>query len=269
MQIEEIREVVQWSFAYLALAGLAASLFVLFWTSPAGAWFRRLLDCLWCKYRKTGAFGQILLAVFFIGVAQYGSTKGFWRRVQSGGGDQQLDVAGIYIAVSNIVEEVEGVPVTNRVPFCRIEYFGEATEETPVSVRPAETNEWTEVVKYDPVITQEAETNVLTFAFDTNLVSYAYWWFGVERPAIIVTEEGIELRSVSIGTREVSFSWVCGEAEATEFYIRKRRAGSSEWETVGEVQATHGVESWTGRLFTVDADCEWQIVTEIQEGGEN
>lgn len=267
MSATELYECFQWVCAYSAGAGAVAMFAVAIWMSPLGKSLRSVASDVWIRFRRLGAFGQVVVAVGIAICVQRGSAK--WSPVQNGGGDPSLQVVGIYTQVSNVVDETVSPPVTNAVPMCRIEYFGEATADVPVSVRAAETNEWSEVVKIDPVVTQEASTNVLTFTCETNLSHYAYWWFGVDKPAIIVTEEGIEIRSVSIGTRSVSFTWVCEEASASEFIIRKRQVGSSYWEEVGRVTATHGIERWTGKLFTVDKDCEWQIVTEIQEGGEN
>lgn len=268
MSIDEIHELYSWAVAYAALGGLAVMLAVAAWLSPAGRFVRHAMADCWARFRGLGAFGQLVVALCFVGAWQYGSTKGFWGRVQHDGGDDILTVTGIYTAVSNVVDETVSPPLTNQVPMVRVEWLGNGgTEETPVSIRASETNEWTELVKLDPVVTQEGITNVLTFVAETNYSHVAFWWFGTDLPAIIVTEEGIEIRVFQVTAKEVHFEWVCGETEATEYVIYKKTKDDADWVIVARVPAVvGGVNRWTGQMFTVDRDTDWKIVTEITEG---
>lgn len=268
MQIDSTMEVVRWAFAYLALGGLAACVAALLIVSPQAKMCWGEIGRAWNRFRRLGVFGQIVVAVGLAVCWQRGAAK--WTPVAHGGGDDILTVMGIYTDCTNVVDETVSPPVTNKVPVVRVEWLGNGgSADTPVSVRAAETNEWTEVAKIDPAITQDGITNILTFATSTNYAGVAYWWFGVDKPAIVVTEEGIEIRAFRVTTKSVYIAWVCGEQEATSYFIRRREQGKADWEIVEEVPARFGiVNEWTGRMFTVDKTYDWSIVTVIEEGEE-
>lgn len=249
--------------AYLSLAGLAVLVAVVVFRKFAPLW-----EEIWRKWLHLDGFGRVIVVVGFCLATMYGGSKGFWGRVQHDGGDDILTVTGIYTAVSNVVDTSVTPAVTNHVPMVRVEWLGNGgTAYTPVSIRESETNEWKEIVKLDPVVSIEGVTNVLQFVAETNYANVAYWWFGVDKPAIVVTEEGIEIREFWVTTRKVHLAWVCGETEATSFVIRRREQGNADWEDVAAVPAQYGVvNSWTGHLFTVDKTYDWMIQTTIQEG---
>lgn len=270
MRINELYELWQYGVAVFALCGVAVMTLYALWHSPFGQQCREALASGWEHYRRLGAFGQLVVAVFFAGVAHYGATKGFWEQVRHGGGDDQLTVYGIYTATSNDVVEVEGQPVTNQLPLVRVEFFGNGgTAETPVSIRASETNEWQEVAKLEPIkLYQDGVTNILEFVAETNYSHFAWWWFGTDLPAIVVTEEGIEIREFVVTTKQVRFAWVCGEREAEWFYIQRKEQGSrGDWVTVKSVEAVYGaVNKAVIDCFTVDKTYDWRIITEIAEG---
>lgn len=272
MQINELYEVYQYGVAYLALCCLLVLTVYSLWESPLGRVGRDAISQIWSAFRRTGAVGKVLLSVFVIGMAQYGATKGgFWRKVMSGGGDEPLLVSGIYTAVSNDVVEVEGVSVTNKIPLVRVEWFGDGgSEETPVSIRAAETNAWTQLEKISPRVFMDDVTNVLEFVSTDNFDNFAYWWFGEDLPAIVITTEGIEIRDFIVTSEDVTITFICDERNATEFVIRRRLVGVSgaDWEEVGTVPAQYGrILSWSGEMFTVDRTYDWQVITVIEEGG--
>lgn len=265
MQTDSIRELVGWAFAYLALAGFGVCAAVLIVQKAVP-----FLGRLWRQWLHLDGCGRVIVLLAVIGATMYGGSKGFWGRVPHDGGDDILTVTGIYTGVSNVVDTTQSPPVTNHVPMVRVEWLGNGgTADTPVSIRASETNEWTEIVKLDPVVSIEGITNTLTFVTETNYTGVAFWWFGVDRPAIVVTEEGIEIKQFLVTTRTVHLAWVCGEREATHYVIRRRLQGQTEWEDVANVPAHYGVvNEWTGELFTVDKTYDWCIQTTIQEGGE-
>ena len=296
MQINEVYEVYQYGIAYIALCCILVLTACSVWVSPFGKLCRDVLSSIWSSFRKTGVFGKVLLSVFVIGMAQYGATKGgFWRKVTSGGGDEPLLVSGIYTAVSNDVQVIveptyeqqevvdgegnvttntvmtdSGEAVTNEIHLVRVEWFGEGgSEETPVSIRAAETNEWAEIEKISPRVFMDDVTNVLEFVSTGNFDTFAYWWFGVDLPAIIVTTEGIEIRDFIVTSENVTISFISDEKNATEFVIRRRLVGVSgaDWEEVGIATAKYGkVITWSGEMFTVDKTYDWQVITVIEEG---
>lgn len=271
MQINELYALWQHAVLWLCFAGLVGLAAWTLWQCPLGRCAREALSEAWAQYRKLGAFGQALIAVFFCGLAHYGATKGFWQPVQHGGGDDQLTVCGIYTATSNDVVEVAGQTVTNQLPLVRVEFFGAGgTVDTPVSVRPSETNQWTQVAKLEPIkLYQDGVTNILEFVTETDYSTIAYWWFGNDLPAIVVTEEGIEIRQFVVTTKQVYFAWMCGEREAEHFYIQRKETTSKDWVTVATVPARYGVvNEATIDCFTVDKTYDWRIMTEIAEGGE-
>lgn len=254
---------VQMFCTYVALGGLALMLGWLLWLG-----IRDQIKAFW---RGLERIGKLIVCVGIAVFALYGGSKGFWNRVKSGGGDEPFQVTGIYTAVSNEVDETVSPPITNRINLVRIEWLGTgATEDTPVSIRESETNEWVEVGKLEPVErTMEHGTNVLQFVTVRDFGKVAYWWFGTDRPAIIITEEGIEIRAVVITTREVHFEFICGEAAATEFEICRKELNTQDWEVVGTVHGRYGeILSWTGRMFTVDRTYDWIIRSTISEGGD-
>ena len=259
----------QGAVAWLAGLGAVALCAVTLWLSPLGRVAREAWAKAWARYRQLGAVSQIVLAVCFIGISHYGATKGFWGRVPHDGGDTSLTVTGIYTGVTNIVDATVSPPLTNQLHLVRVEWLGNGgTADTPVSIRASETNEWTELTKIDPVVSIEGLTNVLVFVAETNYAHFAYWWFGTDRPAIIVIEEGIEIRAFTVTAHEVYLEWVCGETEATEYVIYKKTREDADWVVVAHVPAVvGGINRWTGRMFTVDRDTDWKIVTEITEGG--
>lgn len=269
MQIKELYGLWQYTLQVLCLCGLAALVAYAIWNSPLGRDCRKGLAKCWDGYRRLGAFGKLVVSICFIGLYQYGSTKGFWLPVKNGGGDAQLTVCGIYTATTNNVVEVGGQPVTNQLPLVRVEFFGNGgTAETPVSIRASETNEWQEVAKLEPIkLYQDGVTNILEFVAETNYSNFAWWWFGTDLPAIVVTEEGIEIREFVVTTRLVRFAWVCGETEAEYFYIQRKVQGAADWVTVKTVPAKYGVVN-TAVVdgFTVDKTYDWRIITEIAEG---
>lgn len=270
MSATELHECFQWVCAYLGGFGALVAFVAALWMSPFGRHCRETLAGLVQHFRRQGVFGKMVVAFFVAGMVQYGATKGFWTRVAHDGGDDILTVTGIYTAVSNVVDETVSPPVTNKVPMVRVEWLGNGgTVDTPVSIRQSETNHWAEVEKIDPVITQEGITNVLQFATSTNLAGTAYWWFGTDLPAIIVTEEGIEIKEFEQTTKFVRFRFACGEQEATEFFIRRRKVGAADWEIIGSVPAHYGYDiEFKREMFTVDTDYDWSIVTTIEEGGD-
>lgn len=263
MQTDSVRELVGWVFAYLALAGLAVCFAVLILNAVAP-----VLSKVWSRWLHLDGCGKLIVLFGVVCATMYGGSKGFWGKVPHGGGDDILTVTGIYTAVSNVVDETQSPPVTNKLPMVKVEWLGNGgTADTPVSIRASETNEWTEIVKLDPVVSIEGITNVLEFVAETNYSHVAYWWFGVDKPAIVVTEEGIEIKEFWVTTRQIHLAWVCGETEATSFVIRRREQGKADWEDVAAVPAHYGVvNSWTGNLFTVDKTYDWSIQTTIQEG---
>ena len=267
MRIEEVYELYQFAVAYVALFGAVSMFAVALWLSPLGVVFRRRLEELWTGFRRLGSFGQIVVVMCLIGVCQYGSTKGFWSNVKNSGGDDILTVTGIYTGVSNVVDDTVSPPVTNQVPMVRVEWLGNGgTSDTPVSVRASQTNEWSSVQKIDPVISIEGITNVLQFATTTNLANVAYWWFGHDLPAVVITEEGIEIREKMIGTKEVYFKFVCGEREATEFILWRKKLTDRDWTETARMPAEYGkVQEFRVSLFTVDVTHDWKITTEIRE----
>lgn len=264
MQIEAIYGICQSALVGICLAGIAACVAV-----PLVPKVGAVLEKAWRDYLHLDGFGKVVVLCGVCLSVLFGGSKGFWGKVAHGGGDAEFQVVGIYTAVSNVVDDTVSPPVTNHVPMVRIEWLGDgATADTPVGIRATEQEEWQDVEKIDPVVTVESITNVLEFATATNLSNFAYWWFGEDRPAIIVIEEGIEIREVEITTKRVRFAWVCGETEAEEFVIRRRKVGTSDWVEVGRVPAIYGkVNKWEAEMFTVDTDYDWQIMTTIEEGG--
>lgn len=265
--IYKLYELWQWAVAWVAGIGAVASLAVALWLSPLGVEAREALSRAWTRYRQLGALSQIVLAMFIVLVAHYGATKGFWGRVQHDGGDDILTVTGIYTGVTNVVDETVSPPTTNQLNLVRVEWLGNGgTAYTPVSIRASQTNEWGEIVKIDPVVSVEGITNVLVFVAETNYSHVAYWWFGEDRPAIVITEEGIEICEKNIGTKEVYFKFVCGEREATEFVLWRKRLTDADWTETARIPAEYGkVQEFRVRLFTVDETHDWKITTEISE----
>lgn len=253
----------------LSLLGLAITLCGLLMASSFGRAMRDGLKRCSEMFLRNGKVCRVVLLAFFCGIVQYGATKGFWGRVRSGGGDNELQVVGIYTAMSNDVQVVDGgESITNKIPLVRVEWLGNGgSVDTPVSIRETQTNEWAEIEKIEPIEQfTEGATNVLQFATTTNYSSVAYWWFGTELPAIIITEEGIEIREFKVTTKAVYFSWVCGETEATSFIVQRKELRKSEWESMAEVPAIVGrVNSVTIPCFSVDKTYDWRIITEIAE----
>lgn len=258
----EVVKVYQYALMIVCLCGLGAIGIVSFLHFFGGT-----IERVWKQYLHLDGFGKAITMVCVVGLTMYGGSKGFWGKVAHGGGDAEFEVCGIYCAMSNIVETVDGEEVETQVPYVRIEWLGDgADENTPVSIRETEADEWAELVKLNPELTVENGTNALVFATAEDKSRTAYWWFGVDLPAIIVTEEGIVIKSYSITSKRVSFSWLYGEETATEFYIRRREVGTTEWELVDTVPAQYGVvNTWTGEMFTVNKSYDWQIMTEIAE----
>lgn len=260
--LTEIHAAFQSVVTFVCLLGLAAIAVCLFWH-----YVGPIIDAVWRDFLHLDGLGKGVALVMVVTATMYGGSKGFWGNVQHGGGDTDYAVCGIYCATSNIVETVGGVEVTNHVPYVKIEWTGSGADETtPVSIRETEADEWAELAKVNPELTVENGTNTLIFATAEDKSRTAYWWFGTDLPAIVITEEGIVIRSYSITSKRVSFSWVCGEEGAENFYIRRREVGKTDWELVGTVPAQYGVvNSWSGSMFTVNKSYDWQIMTEIAE----
>lgn len=266
MRIDEAYRVFQWAMAYAALGGLAIIALYAFAKAVAPH-----IHDLWHRWFPDG-FGRVMMIGGVALATLYGGSKGFWNPVASSGGDDLLTVTGIYTAVSNVVDDTVSPPVTNHIPMVRVEWLGNGgTAETPVSVRASETNEWAEVEKIDPVVNVEGITNILTFAVSTNFstIAYSYWWFGVDKPAVIVTEEGIEIRAFVVTANSVHIEWACNETEMTHYTIQNKPTTSAQWRTVATVPAEIGkVNRWTKQMFTVDRDMDWRIITEISGGAD-
>lgn len=240
----------QFQSVLLAVCGfaLAACLFCLFLFAVApSAW-----DAV-RRFMSLSAIQRILLAIVVVGFAHYGATKG--NRVQDEGADDGLQVVGVYAGITNIVDGVSGE--TNRYTAVEVWYFGSGvTTSTPVSVRDAIDEDWTELTKTDASYGTEGTTNKMTFIAAGDYVRKRFWWIGTDTPAKVVESVGITITEFIVASEFVKISWTCDTPGISTFTVQRRIAGTQEWESV----ATTSENTFIYIGFTVDRTWEWRIV---------
>lgn len=206
------------------------------------------------RFLSLSAVQRIVVAIVIVGFAQYGATKGLGR-VRNEGSDEGLQVVGVYTGATNIVDAVSGE--TNRYTAVEVWYLGSGvTTTTPVSVRDAIDEDWTELAKTDAGYGTEGTTNKMTFIAAGDYASKMFWWIGTDTPAKIVESVGITITEFTVASKFVKISWTCDTPGISTFTVQRRLAGTQAWESV----ATTSDSTFIYMGFTVDRTWEWRVV---------
>lgn len=206
------------------------------------------------RFLSLSAVQRIVVATVIVGFAQYGATKGPGR-VRNEGSDEGLNVVGVYAGITNIVDAVSGE--TNRYTAVEVWYLGSGvTTSTPVSVRDAIDEDWTELAKTDAGYGTEGTTNKMTFITAGEYASKTFWWIGTDTPAKIVESFGVTITEFTVASKFVKISWTCDTPGISTFTVQRRLAGTQAWESV----ATTSDNTFIYIGFTVDRTWEWRIV---------
>ncbi len=206
------------------------------------------------RFLSLSAIERILVGTVIVGFVHYGATKGIGR-VQNEGSDDGLQVVGVYAGATNIVDGVTGA--TNRYTAVEVWYLGSGvTTSTPVSVRDAIDEDWTELTKNDAGYGTEGTTNKMTFISAGDYASKRFWWIGTDTPAKIVESVGITITEFTVASKFVRISWTCDTPGVSTFTVQRRLAGTQAWESV----ATTSDTTFIYMGFTVDRTWEWRIV---------
>ena len=202
----------------------------------AAKWKRMKLD------RKAAAIIAVVIAI------SYGGSK-----MSNIGADEGITLAAIWVEYDQ----------TNEVTAVEVRYTGGTlTAATPVSVREADTDQWRELAKIDPVVITDLPTNVLSFVVAGNEATNRYWWVGYDTPAVIIETEGIKITFFLASSQSVQIAWTCDDPRATEFAVQRRRKRTQVWETVGVTSSMSYI--YTG--FTVGETWEWRVSSTYTEG---
>ena len=206
------------------------------------------------RFLSQPAIERILIGTVIVGFVHYGATKGIGR-VQNEGADDGLQVVGVYAGATNIVDAVSGM--TNLYTAVEVWYLGSGvTTSTPVSVRDAIDEDWTELEKNDAGYGTEGTTNKITFIAAGDYASKRFWWIGTDTPAKIVESVGITITEFTVASKFVRISWTCDTPGIDTFTVQMRLAGTQAWESV----ATTSDTTFVYMGFTCDRTWEWRIV---------
>lgn len=241
----------------VALVAIAAALLAV---GVSLGWHRLVGE--WLKGDK---FGRIVALVAFCGIAYYGATKQDWRRVPHDGADDDIGIVGVFTCISNDVQEVGGVAVTNEIPLVMVAYTnGTVTSATEISYRESDTNDWTGVVAVDSWHETDGTINMFVMTVSEDMSSHRYWWVGSNKPATIITSSDIVVTLYRETADYVRFEWTCTQPLATEFIIWNKETTETEWHFV----ATTGNKYIQLDGFYVGKNRDWKISSTYMEDGE-
>ncbi len=216
---------------------------------------------------RLDGLGKVVAVVGTVLATLYGGSKGFWFSVRNYGGDEELEIIGVYTAISNEVVEVSGNITTNQIPMVRIESFGAGlATETPVWIRMSDTNKWTLVEKSSPIFKTEGDTNVVEFVSADNYKNYTYWFVGNDKPAVVRPISGITVTGYHADGNGVTFEFTCNDDRCTDFEIKWKLATESDHEfrtvATGTASPIHVPGFW------LDKTIDWRITSQFLEDGE-
>lgn len=227
--------------------------------------FYPLLKRLWCDWLHLDGFGKVAVAVFAVGLAYYGATKQDWRRVPHDGADDDIGIVGVFTCISNDVQDVGGVAVTNEIPLVMVAYTnGTVTASTEISYRESDTNDWTGVIAVDSWHEAEGTTNMFVMVVSDDMSGHPYWWVGSNKPATVITSSDLKVTLYEETADYVRFEWTCTQPLATEFMIWNKETTESEW---------HFVATTTNKYIQLDGfyvgkNRDWKISSTYMEDGE-
>ena len=201
--------------------------------------------------KKLGGADKKVLALLAVALTLYGGAK--HGPVPNAGADAAIQLVSIETEYDS----------TNDVTSVEVKFTGSGVSiGTPVSVRNDQTERWRELVKFDPAITTDFTTNLLSFTAIGNVGTNRFWWVGVETPAVIIETTGIEIVLFAASSQSVQIMWNCDDPNASEFAVQRRRKGTTEWETVGVTSSFAFI--YVG--FTVGETWEWRVTSTYVEG---
>lgn len=202
--------------------------------------------------RKLGRGGKVLAVAAFLTAVIYGGSK-FRPSMGNAGADEGL----------NLIQIVASYDSTNDVTEIDVVFTGSGiTALTPVSVRNNQQEQWRELEKTNPLLTNDSITNTLSFTVSGDAEAYCFWWVGTDTPAVIVETAGITITWFQATSQSVQISWTCDDPRATEFAVQRRRKGTAAWETVGVTSSLAYI--YVG--FTVGETWEWRVTATYAEG---
>lgn len=206
-------------------------------------------------------FARVVVVTGLVIFTIHGGTK-----VSNPGHDDDIDLAGIFVEA--VHEEVSS-GVTNTYTEIDVRFTGSNVDEsTAVSVRLSSTNEWTELVKIDPVLlNSDSVTNSLLFRVEGDVTRHPQWWVGDDKPAIVVETQGIVITDFTATSKSVGVRFTCDDEKATIFHLQTRRLGSLTWQTVASVERGDEMMMYY-EGFTIGESREWRVMTEYTEGDE-
>lgn len=247
------------------LQGCALYALLAICAAAVGWAFYPLLKRLWCDWLHLDGFGKVAVTAFAVGLAYYGATKQDWRRVPHDGADSDIGIVGVFTSVSNDVQDVGGVAVTNEIPLVMVAYTnGTVGASTEISYRESDTNDWTGVIAVDSWHETEGTTNMFVMVVSDDMSGHLYWWVGSNKPATVITSSDLKVTLYEETADYVRFEWTCSQPLATEFMVWNKETTESEWHLVATT--TNRYIQFDG--FYVGENRDWKISSTYMEDGE-